>query len=75
MLFSRLKIACSCSPTVQLKFINVQFRTGKCAVALVNAKRLRRLLTVLQTRNKLTFCDIPSNADLSIACAAEQLFV
>jgi len=42
-------------------------------VALVNAKRLRRSLTVLQTRN--TFCDVPSNADLSIACTAEQLFV
>ena len=37
------------------------------------AKRLRHSLTVLQTRN--TFCDVPSNADLSIACAAEQLFV
>ena len=31
-IFARLKIACSCSPTVQLKCINVQFRTGKCAV-------------------------------------------
>ena len=40
------------------------------SVALVNAKRLRRSLTVLQTRN--TFGDVPSNADLSIACAAEQ---
>ena len=36
----------------------------------MNAKRLRRSLTVSQTRN--TFCDVPSNADLSIACAAEQ---
>ena len=25
--------------------------------------------------NKKYFCDVPSNADLSIACAAEQLFV
>ena len=43
------------------------------SVALVNAKRLRRSLTVLQTTN--TFCDVPSNADLSISCAAEQLLV
>ena len=40
------------------------------SVALVNAKCLRRSLTVLQTRN--AFCDVLSNADLSIACAAER---
>ena len=49
MLFARLKIARSCSPTVQLKFINVQFRTGKCALF----TDYERLVLVVAYKNQI----------------------